>query len=278
METETKEFKELELKDDFMFSLIMSQKKYCKPFLEIILDMEIEKLEYHQSQTLIEHRDSGKGIRLDVYVKDEKHTVYDLEMQVRADKKKLPKRSRYYQGMIDLSLLERGSDYSSLQKAYVIFVCISDPFGYGLHRYTFENICKEVPELLLGDDAIKVFLNAGGTADDVSEGMKNLLHYIATFEPTDDFTRELDDAVKEARMDERYTLEYIKWQIKAREIEQSGYEIGHSEGIAQGVAQERERSEKLLAEKDGMLVEKDGMLAEKDAIIESLKKQLAALS
>ena len=75
-------------------------------------------------------------------------------------------------------------------------------------------------------------------------------------------------------MDERYTLEYIKWQIKAREIEQSGYEIGHSEGIAQ----ERERSEKLLAEKDGMLAEKEDMLAEKDAIIESLKKQLAALS
>ena len=41
------------------------------------------------------------------------------------------------------------------------------------------------------------------------------------------------------------------------------------EGIEIGKAQERERSEKLLAEKDGVI-------AEKDAIIESLKKQLAA--
>ena len=78
-------------------------------------------------------------------------------------------------------------------------------------------------------------------------------------------------------MDEKYNLEYIKRQIKDRENQQIGYELG--------VEQERERNEKLLAEKDGilaekdgMLAEKDGMLAEKDAIIESLKRELAALS
>ena len=65
-------------------------------------------------------------------------------------------------------------------------------------------------------------------------------------------------------MDEKYNLEYIKQQIKAREIEQSGYE----RGVEQGIEQERERSEKLLAEKEDML-------AEKDAIIESLKSQLS---
>ena len=64
-------------------------------------------------------------------------------------------------------------------------------------------------------------------------------------------------------MDEKYNLEYIKRQIKDRENQQIGYELG--------VEQERERNVKLLAEKDGML-------AEKDAIIESLKQELAALS
>ena len=159
-----------------------------------------------------------------------------------------------------------GADYSSLQRVYIIFVCTSDPFGYGLHRYTFENLCREVPGLQLGDDGIKVFLNAKGTEDDVSEDLKNLLRYIATSEPTDDFTRALDDAVREVRMDEKYSLEYIKQQIKAREIEQSGYERGYE----QGLEQERKRNEKLLAERDDML-------AEKDAVIEGLKKQLAEL-
>ena len=255
-----KDFKDLELKDDFMFGVIMSQEKYCRPFLEIVLDAEIEKLEYHESQTSIGHRPASKGIRADVYVRDEKHTVYDLEMQIRVDKKELPKRTRYYQGVIDIGLLKSGADYSTLQKVYIIFVCTSDPFGYGLHRYTFENLCKEVPGLQLGDGGIKVFLNARGTENDVSGDLKNLLRYIATSEPTDDFTKALDDAVREVKMDEKYNLEYIKQQIKAREIEQSGYE----RGVEQGIEQERERSEKLLAEKD--------------AIIESLKKQLAALS
>lgn len=69
--------------------------------------------------------------------------------------------------------------------------------------------------------------------------------------PTDDFTRELDDAVREVRMDEKYSLEYVKWQIRDRENQQIGYEIGHSEGYSEGLA------------------ERDNMLAEKDAIIES---------
>lgn len=266
MDTENKEFKDLELKDDFMFYLIMRQERYCKPFLEIILDAEIEKLEYHESQSSIKHRPLSKGVRLDVYVKDEKHTVYDLEMQIRVEKKSLSKRTRYYQGMIDLSLLEKGADYSSLPKAYVIFVCISDPFGYGLHRYTFENTCREVPELFLGDEGIKVFLNARGEANDVGDDLKNLLHYIDTSTPTDAFTKKLDDAVKEVRMDEKYSLEYVKWQIRDRENQQIGYEKGHSEGYYAG-----------LAEKNSILAEKDDMLAEKDAIIENLKKQLDAL-
>ena len=63
-----KKFDELELKDDFMFYLIMGQERYCKPFLEIILETEIEKLEYHVSQASIEHRPLSKGGRLDVYV------------------------------------------------------------------------------------------------------------------------------------------------------------------------------------------------------------------
>ena len=43
----------------------------------------------------------GKSARFDVYVEDAAGTVYDIEMQVTA-KRNLPKRSRYYQSMIDL--------------------------------------------------------------------------------------------------------------------------------------------------------------------------------
>ena len=37
------------------------------------------------------------------------------------------------------------------------------------HIYTFENICKEDGSIFMGDEAVKIFLNAKGTLDDVSD-------------------------------------------------------------------------------------------------------------
>ena len=42
-----------------------------------------------------------KGVRLDVYAKDEKNTHYDVEMQL-LKKDALPKRSRYYHSQMEL--------------------------------------------------------------------------------------------------------------------------------------------------------------------------------
>ena len=111
----TKAYEELELKDDFMFSKIMHDPKYCKPFLETILGIKIKKLVYAESQKSIDMAAGAKGIRLDVYVEDEEETVFDLEMQTSV-KKNLSKRTRYYQGMIDLNILETGDDYTELRK------------------------------------------------------------------------------------------------------------------------------------------------------------------
>lgn len=49
---------------------------------------------------------------------------------------------RYYQGMIDLNILEKGGDYNKLKKSYVIFICTFAPYGQGRHLYTFEYLCK----------------------------------------------------------------------------------------------------------------------------------------
>ena len=46
-------------------------------------------------------------------------------MQV-SQKSNFPKRMRYYQGMIDLNLIERGADYNVLRKSYIIFICPFD--------------------------------------------------------------------------------------------------------------------------------------------------------
>lgn len=94
-----KAFEELQLKDDFMFSVIMRNPKLCKPFLERILGIKIRRIEYPKSQETIDLSADAKSVRLDIYVEEGKETVYNIEMQT-TQNRNLPKRTRYYQGMI----------------------------------------------------------------------------------------------------------------------------------------------------------------------------------
>ena len=111
-----KNYSELSFTDDFMFcKVLVSQPNLCKELLELLLGIEIRKIEIAESQKTIEMTYDGKGIRFDVYTEDEKNTVYDIEMQT-TSQKDLPKRSRYYQGMVDLNLIERGAKFKQLKK------------------------------------------------------------------------------------------------------------------------------------------------------------------
>ena len=135
--------------------------------------------------------------------------------------------------------LEKGEDYRSLKKSFVIFVCTFDLFGQGRHVYTFENRCVQDLELPLSDDTVKIILNTKGILDDVSVEMKSLLDYIDGKEPEDDFTKELDDAVNEVRDNEKWRLEYMTLQMSYQEKYelgvQDGIELGREQGIEQGI-------------------------------------------
>ena len=229
-----KTYEELELKDDFMFSVIMRDPRYVKPFLETILRIKIAKIEYPEVQKNIDIAAGAKGIRLDVYVEDEKHTVFNLEMQT-TTARNLPKRMRYYQGMIDLNILEKGDDYNHLKKSYVIFICTFDPFGLGRHIYTFENRCSEDTTLTLNDGTVKIILNTKGTLDDVSPAMKRLLDYVDGKGVSDTFTRNLEEAVQSARQNEKWRLDYMTLQQEYRERFQEGKAEGIKEGKIEGL-------------------------------------------
>ena len=203
-----KPIEELTITDDFMFGAVMRDPKLCKMLLELILGVKIRKIEYPELQKTLNERYGSKSIRLDVYVADEAGTVYDVEIQA-TEIKCLPKRTRYYQGVIDLNILEKGEDYTKLRPAYVIFICTYDPFGQGRYVYTFENLCREDPSLTLGDGATKIILNTKGSVGEISDNLKALLRYMDGFAPGDDYTRELDRAVRDVRSDERFRREYM---------------------------------------------------------------------
>ncbi len=235
-----KTLKDLNLEDDFLFAKVMSDKEICKEFLEKLLEIEIEKIEMPENQRTIELLSDSKGIRLDIYVKDEYNTVYNVEMQ-RGNNKNIPKRLRYYQGNIDLDLINKGNDYRQLAKSYIIFICTFDLFKAGRHKYTFETICLEDNSIKLEDDAHKIILNTKGIKNDLSEELIGFLEYV---EHSDNSTAEkskgtlvknIHKKVIEVKNNTSLEVEFMTLLERDREkIEQ-----GRNEGRLEGMQQEK---------------------------------------
>lgn len=174
----------------------------------------------------------------------QKNTVYNVEMQT-VENRNLPKRTRYYQGMIDLNILEKGENYKNLKKSFVIFVCTFDLFGEGRHIYTFENRCIENLQLPLGDDTVKIILNTKGTMDDVTPELKSLLDYIDGAQPDEDFTKELEDAVDLVRRNEKWRLDYMTLQMNYQEKYEQGIEQGNKQSAVRMIKAGKLSSEEI---------------------------------
>lgn len=167
----------------------------------------------------------ARSVRLDVYVTDNQEIVYNIEMQV-SNVDNLAKRTRYYQSMIDLQLIDKGETFSQLNRSYIIFICPFDLFHKKRHIYTFESTCKEDSSILLEDGATKIFLNAKGTLDDVSEELKAFLDYVAGKKSEDTYVKKLEEAVKEAKKNREWRHEYMILLMR----DQENIEKGRKEG------------------------------------------------
>ena len=94
-------------------------------------------------------------------------------------KKELPKRSRYYQSVADVSTTPTGAKYRNLPDNILIFICTFDPFDRALPRYTFQYTCDEDPTLKLQDGSLRIFLNATATElSDLDQKLQAFYHYL----------------------------------------------------------------------------------------------------
>ena len=230
-----KSWEELTICDDYMFKLIMSRKRICKKVLERILHVEISDIHYLEAEKPMKPSYRSKGVRLDVYVRDDAHTVYNIEMQVRRPEGDgLAKRTRYYQSMIDADLLAAGADYDELNQTIIIFICPFDPFGKDRFIYTFENLCREDTSLLLRDGAQKIFLNTKGTAGDVSDALKAFLSYVDGVLSGDALVQEIEDEIRKVKTEEGERVEYMTFAMKMRDEWKAGMSEGRMEGRKEG--------------------------------------------
>ena len=223
----------LTLSNDFMFSKVMRDKEICRETLEILLDKKIGEITYIDNQKTIDINYDAKSVRLDVYVEDE-NRIYNIEMQV-VNKKDLAKRSRYYQGMIDLNAIEKGEIYRDLKESIVIFICKFDPFGEGLSKYTFENICNENKELYLKDGTSKVFFNTKDYYKERSEDAKSFLEYIEKETTSENnFVKKLEQKIKNIKENKVWRAEFMTLLMREQEIARDNFEKGMAEGVIKG--------------------------------------------
>lgn len=239
----------LNLTNRFLFDQVMEDTRTQQDVLSIILEREVNLLP--QGQTEKEWRVSSlaKSIRMDVFSVDEDQTVYNTEMQS-AWKTDLAKRSRYYQSLLDASLLEPGAPtYHLLNDSYLIIIMTFDLFGLKKYRYTFRPRCEEAQECRLEDGTTRIFLSTKGTnEDEVSSELAAFLRYV---ENTSDQTaravesqriRRIHDRVCRVRASEEIGVKYMQaWEEKYYDRQEA-----REEGIAEG---ERKKLKDMVKKK-----------------------------
>ena len=227
----------LNLSDDFLFDVATVDLNVCKIILELSMNIKIRSIRWKEGQKVIHNLPGKRGIRMDFYVEDEDGRIYDVEMQKR-NRGHIPKRTRFYQALVDAPLLKSGEEgFDNLNTTFIVVLCTFDLFGCGKYRYTFENRCKEVPELVLGDECSKIILNTRGSNDDeVEKELVDFLHYVEKScdgnvpEDCDERLKDLHEKVKAIKADRQMGVSYMKMEERDRLIRKDGVEIGRNEG------------------------------------------------
>lgn len=219
------------LSDFALFLTVMKYKEAYQSTLSIILEEPDIQLKEVKVEQVILNKSGKRAIRLDAWALSEDERQFDMEMQNRADQDSLPKRSRFYQGLMDSPVLKSGKKtrYKYLPSTTIIFITQDDIFKKDLAKYTFTEQCEEVENLKLEDGSKKIFLNM--TSKNGSKELISLLQYMKS---TDINNPEIE--VKDERL---LSLDKIVTQVKESEeweaVKMDILDIGIQQGLEQGL-------------------------------------------
>lgn len=235
--SQKKTLQELNLMDRFLCAEAVEDQAFLEIVLSIILGKDILLQHPPQAEKEIRGGLQKKKVRVDVWATDEEDAVYDVEAQDR-DTKNIPKRSRYYQGLMDSKLLPEGTiDYNKLNDSFIILIASFDLFGKDRYKYTFSMMCEEDADVRLGDGATRIFLNTQGKdRENVTEELIALLKYFET--TTKDVAdasgferiRTLHRKVESIRNNEEIGVKYMNALEEKLLERQAGFEEGEELG------------------------------------------------
>ena len=264
--SERPKLENLNVLNNFLINAIANDPDVGEAFfqlmLSILLDMKIGRVSVRAQPFLPGNIPGLRGIQLDVEVteyldenpKGANCRLFNVEPQLYKDN--LPKRSRFYQAKKDSKGLRAGEkNWNKLPDLFMIFITNYDPFGRDSMVYTFDNTCKEFPDLEYKDGLKFIYFNTTGNLN-ATKAKKELLNYLNDSKierVTNENIAQLHNYVSSVRdsaevQSDYMTLgEWIDWnveelteaRVKARLAEE--LERGMAEGRERGMAEGRER-------------------------------------
>ena len=250
---------ELNIIDDFLFQQLLSQEgdgeEFCRILLSTILGRPIRNVRITPQKNILGIDTNQHGIRLDAYIEEIPENdsitnssvdaeiipdIYDIEPNNHYERKSLPKRMRYYHGLIDTQLLATNVEYEKLPNVVIIVILPYDPFGKNRMVYTIQNQCIEDSTLSYNDGATKIFLYTKGTEGNPSQELQDMLKYIEET-TTDNIANQnigtLHRLVEKVKHRKEVGINYMKsWELE-KMWKQEGIEEGLAQGLEQGLSQ-----------------------------------------
>ena len=243
-------WEKLTFTDNFIFSHVMHDENICRQVVELILGVRIGKIHYLSAQD--EHKTDPDSMRIimDVFLRDE-NRIITVEMQT-GHKKELPRRSRYYQSVADVSTTPTSSQYPNLPDNILIFICTFDPFDRNFPRYTFQYTCKEADhQLKLEDGSLRIFLNtATEDLSNLDQKLQAFYHYIQKGVVESELVQNISCKITSLKNDSIVRRFYMTWSITMADMRQAGFE----EGLEQGAYQNKLETARSLLQ-DGFSTE-----------------------
>lgn len=245
-----KTLKELNMIDAFLFEAVTEKTEYAEKIAKIIikrtLGIHVQNIAVETEKELKGIHRNKRGIRMDVYAKEcnadgedgNPTKVYDIEPN-NYGKNEIPRRSRFYQSMLDVKLLSTGNTFLKLPDVFTIWILPYDPFGDDRMIYTVQSMVVENNQLVYNDGITKIFIFLNGIKGG-SEELKNMLRFFADTKPenaVDEDLSELQKIVDEIKQNdeerERY-MHFVTYEEMLEDAERKGRYEGKIEGKIMG--------------------------------------------
>lgn len=247
-----RKLEELNLMDDFLFQELVAQEgdgeEFVRILLKTILGKTVRKVKIVPQKNVLGIDTNRHGIRLDAYIEESademipngkvldaeiSSDIYDIEPNKNYEKKSLPKRMRYYHGLIDTQLLSNGVQYDKLQNVIIIVILPYDPFGKNRMVYTIRNQCVEDVSVPYDDGAKKIFLYTKGTEGNPSQELRDMLKYIEVTTEENVTNQDIESVnrlVNKLKQKREVGINYMKSWEREEMVRDEGREEGREEG------------------------------------------------